>query len=116
MSEKTLTATEYAKFRRLVEKEVKQKRYQQVLNAKISLQAKWAKLNGCPVDTKHAEFYLGINESLRETLTISQMIDMVATWDQSNDANAHAVDMLNKNEGTEEPSLEDATQEEELDA
>jgi len=111
-----ITATMKAKLDKLLAQEEKQKRYQQVLNAKLTLQAKWARLNGCPVDKKHAEFYLGVDEQIRDTIPVIQLIAFADAWDEKTDATAHAVEMLGKKEGTEEPSLADETEEEELDA
>jgi len=44
------------------------------------------------------------------------LIAFADAWDGKADATAHAVEMLSKKEGTEEPSHADETKEEELDA
>ena len=111
-----ISAAMKKKLDKLLAQEEKQKRYQQVLTAKTTLQAKWARLNGCPVDKKHAEYYLGVEENLRDNIPVLQLIAFADDWDEKEDATAHAVTMLGKKEGTEEPSLEVEDEEEELSA
>jgi hypothetical protein len=77
MSDATFTRDERLEYEKLKQEKAKQKYYQKVLNSKISLQAKWAKINGCPIDTKHAEYYLGLPEHLREAMTVDQIISAV---------------------------------------
>ena len=112
---RSLTEDEYKKFKKFLSQEEKQKRYQQVLNAKTTLQAKWARLNGCPITKKHAEFFADLDSELSKTLTLDEIMSMADTRKDGVEATAHAVDMMreSKKEGAEEPSLDDETEEEE---
>lgn len=112
---RTVTEDQFKKFEKFMAQAEKQKRYQQVLNAKVTLQAKWARLNKCPITKKHAEFFADLDSEVRDTLTIEQIMSMADTREDGVEATAQAVDTMreSKKEGTEEPSLDDETEEEE---
>lgn len=106
MSEETIDPKLQEKLDRLAEleeKEAKQKRTQNVLTAKTNLRAKWALQNGCPVDKKHAEFYVDLDKKVRDTLSIKEIIEFAESKDDVTNATAHANAMIQKNEGTKAP-------------
>lgn len=95
------------RLKKLEAKEAKQKRYQQVQNAKTNLRAKWAKQNNCPITKNHAEFYTDLDEQMRESLSIEQIMELGDSWNSESDAKAHAVNALQKGQSAEthdEPS------------
>ena len=101
MEGKMISAERYARLEKLEAKEEKQKRYQAILNAITNLRAKWAMMNGCPITRKHAVFYADLDEHLKKSLSVDEVMAMADSKDSATEATAHAMAELNKKGGTE---------------
>jgi hypothetical protein len=108
MLTKTISAAQYARFEKLLAKDEKQKRYQQVQSSKNNLRAKWAVENNCPITKQHAEFYTDMDERLKNTLSLSEIIAMADSKDSFSEPNAHVITEMHKKKDAEAPDENDS--------